>query len=80
MTWKPISTAPKDGTWIIAKVAGCFTPGRSYVPAMVAWCDFREHWTQGEGFHYDPTNTWDLALWTDLPPSETGAPYCKLYD
>lgn len=44
MEWKPIETAPKDGTWIIT------TCGNNFLPCIVRWCDFLD-WP--ELFHSD---------------------------
>jgi hypothetical protein len=73
-TWKPIESAPKDGTFILAKCKGTFVKGKAYVPAVVCWKHAR--WIEiddearlGEG------ESWELGLWMELPPSEDGLEY-----
>lgn len=37
MEWRTIDSAPKDGTWILAIVAGDWKPGVPYAPNVVKW-------------------------------------------
>lgn len=45
MTWQPISTAPKDGTWIIVYLASWRIPPSKM--SIVHWLTMKE----GEGWH-----------------------------
>lgn len=75
-TWKPIDTAPRDGTYILAKVTGTYTNWKAFAPAVVAWNDGK--WREGEDDFSE--DEWDLALWMDRPSSECGNPYVNLND
>lgn len=33
--WKPVDTAPKDGTWILLR--GCNAVSRPMIPVVAAW-------------------------------------------
>lgn len=75
MSWKPIETAPKDGTWILAVVAG-------FVPAVCRWdmhgrengsFEHVEAETFAEESHWqdyiDSTYPWEPTHWHPLPTS-----------
>ena len=64
LQWKPIKTAPRDGTWFIAVCAG------DYIPAIVRW--HNDGWQQDEDDDSEGPDLWDLAFWLPLsvlPPS-----------
>ena len=78
MSWKPIDTAPKDGTYILAKSPGTFADGKAFVPAVVAWNGDR--WSEIDGIDFEEDDSWDLSVWTELPPSDDGLPYAAIND
>lgn len=62
--WKPIKTAPRDGTWFIAVCAG------DYIPAIIRWK--HDGWQQDEDDDSVGPDMWELAFWLPLsvlPPS-----------
>lgn len=63
--WQDISTAPRDGTWVLACIRG-------FVPGVVQWCDKRGHWSEfeyGDAPEGDDTEVdWQLTHWMPLPP------------
>ena len=76
--WRPIETAPKDGTHIVAVVAG-------FVPAVARWTnEFRPdgafEWMDPEMFaaesHWEEvleiTDPWEPTHWMPLPAAPTG--------
>lgn len=56
--WQPISTAPKDGTWILATATNA-------VPAVVRWED--NGWVENESNEGD--RSWPLTYWMPVPNS-----------
>lgn len=61
--WRPIETAPKDGSWIV--VLGCYP--HSGAPETVRW--FEDHWSIGG----DGYPTADPVQWMPLPPAPKSA-------
>lgn len=68
--WKPIETAPKDGTPILACLGGeCYT-GHGFLPVSVRWTSFhpnakgKECWRDSRGYKIDL-----IEFWMDLPPA-----------
>lgn len=51
--WQPISTAPKDGTWILAIVTG-------FVPSVVQWNSAYGRWLK------EVEEDWDEAVWVEV--------------
>lgn len=68
MEWQPIETAPKDGTYILAIVAGNHpSTGLPYVPDVVLFRD--GFWLVSDGYQdeYDDEN-WKPTHWMPIPP------------
>lgn len=51
MEWQPIATAPRDGTWFVAVMAG-------FLPTIVRWHD--KGW---QDMHDDDGDSWSAATW-----------------
>lgn len=67
MEWQDISTAPKDGTWILAIVCGNWMDGKPYIPSV-------SRWTCGswDAENYDETGEdWFPTHWMPLPDPPT---------
>ncbi len=62
--WRPIETAPRDGTWIQAEIP---TYGSDYV---IAWCD--DHMLNSDG---EPCGGWMIASEQEPPDCWTDG-YC----
>lgn len=75
--WKPIDTAPKDGTYVLVKCKGNYVNDRTYVPAVAAYANGA--WRDVDDSLSDITN-WVPDFWMELPPSEDGTPYVNIYD
>jgi len=59
MTWKEISTAPKDGTPIIGYADGIYT--------VVAWSDFGGYWSLAVVGLYAEDGEWWPTHWHKIP-------------
>lgn len=70
--WQPISTAPKDGTWILAIIAGFWEMNIPYIPDVVSWNDESGGWNfcEEEG---EIDKDWKPTHWMPLPepPKDT---------
>ena len=60
--WQPIETAPRDGRWFLAVMAG-------YVPAVICWSEGK--WSCGDGEDASP-DVWELTHWMPLPSNTPG--------
>lgn len=73
--WKPFKTAPRDGTYIIAKRSGIYLKSQVYIPVIVSYRDGDEgvgwYEVNGESKH----NYYDE--WMSLPKSDCGNDYWK---
>lgn len=69
MDWQPIETAPRDGTSILAVLAGKHPEtGRTFLPAVVEWSD-EVGWREVDDAPEDyPPHDWKLTHWMPLPP------------
>lgn len=67
--WRPIETAPKDGSWVLAIIAGYYSDDQHYIPAVVQWNG--HFWTATGAGEEDPDleGRWSGALthWMPLP-------------
>lgn len=64
--WRPIETAPKDGTFILAVIAG-FKPAVvrfMCAPGRSDWIDSSDNWTSDIGGPF-----WEPTHWMPLPDS-----------
>ena len=63
MKWKTISSAPKDGTWILV------TCGKGFVPDVVTWNTERSLWMRDETNEstWIREKDWLLTHWMPLP-------------
>ncbi len=65
MEWKPIESAPKDGSWFLGCMSGSHPEtGNLFVPAVVHWCPVGG-WTEND-LENDAT-CWNLSHWMPLP-------------
>jgi hypothetical protein len=66
--WHPIETAPRDGSSILAVVAGRHPEcGKPYIPAVV-WWDHEWGWMEHEWGREDTDpHSWHLTHWMPLP-------------
>lgn len=62
--WRPIDSAPKDGSWIMGCVAGLADNDRPFVPAVVHW-DEMCGWTDNP-YEFEHT-CWAITHWCPLP-------------
>lgn len=64
MSWEPIETAPKDGTWILAVVKG-------WTPAVARWTT---NWREGGSFEFvEPETFAEESHWHEF--IETSEPW-----
>lgn len=67
--WQDISSAPRDGTAILAHDGYCTSDGQRSPPTTVAWSDvkYRHGWQLCEyGSHAEDTD-YDAKFWMPLP-------------
>lgn len=71
--WQDIATAPKDGTWILATVAG------KHPETSVPWVPCSTHWNDGEWTDDDwmegdwPRDPYEPTHWRPLPSAPAKA-------
>lgn len=69
MDWQPIETAPQDGTWLLAIMAGTHPDLQApYTPAVVRWLNDDDFvgWTMDD--EVDGTmRFWKPTHWMPLP-------------
>ncbi len=62
--WKPIATAPKDGTSVLGLKDG--------VMATVRWMGIEQYWTLCVPGTFTLYHDWDPTHWMPLPPLPEG--------
>lgn len=75
MGWSEIETAPRDGSWVLAIMAGSHpSTHEPYVPAVVRWDEDHDCFTvadEDEREHDDERWSWEqqwaLTHWMRLP-------------
>jgi hypothetical protein len=67
--WRPIATAPKDGSAILSWPAQSAFTGDDTISYVVRWSDWKEAWIEASGEEYD---TFHPTHWMPLPEPPEG--------
>ena len=67
MSWKPIETAPKDGTTILLCKVGC-TPSTGVFDERLGWIDFEAEDPSLRAEWIETGTEWDPTHWMPIPP------------